>query len=124
MSPRRKAKFAKAAYMIGKTDGVTTRSKKEVAALLNDIGVLLEPDMSDRSISTLYEPKTNTYHISHKGTQFGSSTGNAVRFSKLAVDFEFIIFPITANATSCWRPGSPNIASRTEGCFCAAFCRA
>lgn len=77
MSPRRKAKFAKAAYMIGKTDGVTTRSKKEVAALLDDIGVLLEPDMSDRSISTLYEPKTNTYHISHKGTQFGSSTGNA-----------------------------------------------
>ena len=77
MSPRRKAKFAKAAYMIGKTDGVTTRSKKEVAALLNDIGVLLEPDMSDRSISTLYEPETNTYHIAHKGTQFGSSTGNA-----------------------------------------------
>ena len=77
MSPHKKAKFAKAAYMIGKTGGVTPRSKKEVESLLDDIGVLLEPDMSDRSISTLYEPKTNTYHISHKGTQFGSSTGSA-----------------------------------------------
>jgi hypothetical protein len=77
MSLSRKAKFAKAAYMIGKTSKVTPHSKKEVAALLNDEGVILEPDMSDGSITTLYESTTNTYHIAHKGTQFGSSTGSA-----------------------------------------------
>lgn len=77
MSPGKKARFAKAAYMIGETGGVTHESKKRVNAYLLDDGVILEPDMSDGSITTLYEPKTNTYHIAHKGTQFGSSTGSA-----------------------------------------------
>ena len=77
MSPGKKARFSMAAYMIGETGGVTHESKKRVNAYLLDDDVILEPDMSDGSITTLYEPKTNTYHITHKGTQFGSSAGSA-----------------------------------------------
>jgi len=77
MNPRKKAKLVKAAYIIGKTGGVTPRSKKEVNAYLLDIGVILEPDMSHDDVTTLYEEKSNTYHISHKGTQLDSSTGSA-----------------------------------------------
>ena len=82
----RSAKFSKAAYMVGETNGLTENSRKKVAALLDGTGFEIVPDLTHRDISTFHNPNTNEYHIAHKGTQVGSSTMNA----DIAADAAFV----------------------------------
>ena len=83
---RQAAKFAKSAYMIG--DGLTRKNIHKVNAYIADTGYVVEPDMSMEDITTFYNAKTNKYHISHKGTHLGSSTGA----KDLRADTAFALF--------------------------------
>ena len=83
---RKAAKFAKAAYMIG--DGLTRKNIYKVNAYIADTGYVVEPDMSMEDITTFYNAKSNKYHISHKGTHLGSSTGA----KDLRADTAFALF--------------------------------
>ena len=83
---RKAAKFAKAAYMIG--DGLTRKNIYKVNAYIADTGYVVEPDMSMEDITTFYNAKSNKYHISHKGTHLGSSTGA----KDLRADAAFALF--------------------------------
>ena len=56
----RSAKFSKAAYMVGETNGLTENSRKKVAALLDGTGFEIVPDLTHRDISTFHDPTHHT----------------------------------------------------------------
>ena len=92
---RHAAKFSKAAYIIGQ-DGKTKDSIDEVNALVADTGFRIDPALSDENISTFRNSTTGAYHIAHKGTQVGASTG----LSDLIADAAFAYGRNTAHVTS------------------------
>ena len=92
---RHAAKFSKAAYIIGQ-DGKTKGSIDEVNALVADTGFRIDPALSDENISTFRNSTTGAYHIAHKGTQVGASTG----LSDLIADAAFAYGRNTAHVTS------------------------
>ena len=71
---RHAAKFAKAAYVVGQ-QGLSERGIEEADALVADTGFRLDPGLSGANISTFRNASTGAYHIAHKGTQVGASTG-------------------------------------------------
>jgi len=71
---RHAAQFAKAAYTVGQ-HGKTARSVEEANALVADTGFRIDPALSNQNISTFHNSATGAYHIAHKGTQVGASTG-------------------------------------------------
>jgi hypothetical protein len=92
---RHAAQFAKAAYVVGQ-HGKTARGIEEADALVADTGFRLVPGLSNANISTFRNASTGAYHIAHKGTQVGASTG----LSDLIADAYFADGRNTAHVTS------------------------